>query len=186
MRKPPWRRCGPDLLVSNGLEVEPEMDTASLQHTEMLSSLNPFVKTSRTASSCCLSMIPGVVVKTRYAVSRKPESGLWLAWNSTPRSSGHCSPMSSTRGQHQQFTFRSQARIPLSVYCLATSANASPIFRRTSLTVSLLKQATSFSRMATRCSLGKLENTSLASPEAGSLRVFVAILRKSTAANARV
>jgi hypothetical protein len=34
--------------------------------------------------------------------------------------------------------------------------------------------------------LGRLEKTSLASPDAGSLRVFVAILRKSTAEKARV
>lgn len=83
-------------------------------------------------------------------------------------------------------TARVHFRIPLSVYCRATSARASPIFLRTSVTLSLVKQVTSFSRIATRCSLGRLEKTSLASPDAGSLRVFVAILRKSTAEKARV
>jgi hypothetical protein len=72
------------------------------------------------------------------------------------------------------------------VYCRATSANVSPIFLRTSVTVSLVRQATNFSRMTIRCSLGRHEKISLLSPEAGSFRVFVAILRKSTAEKARV
>jgi hypothetical protein len=76
--------------------------------------------------------------------------------------------------------------VPLSVYCRATSATASPIFLRTSVTDSVVRQVTSFSRITTRCSLGKVKKTSLASPVAGSLRVLVAILRKRTAANARV
>lgn len=80
----------------------------------------------------------------------------------------------------------SSNRIPLSVYCRATSASVSPIFLRTSVTVSLVREITNFSRMAIRCSLGRLEKISLLSPVAGSFRVFVAILRKSTAEKARV
>jgi hypothetical protein len=57
---------------------------------------------------------------------------------------------------------------------------------RTSRTDSVVRQVISFSRIATRCSLGRLKKTSLASPVAGSLRVLVAILRKSTEEKARV
>lgn len=76
--------------------------------------------------------------------------------------------------------------IPLSVYWRAISATASPTFLRTSMTDSVVKHVTSFSRIATRCSLGKLRKTSLASPVAGSLRVLVAILRNNTEEKARV
>lgn len=76
--------------------------------------------------------------------------------------------------------------VPLSVYWRATSATASPIFLRTSVTDSVVRQVTSFSRIAIRCSLGRLRKISLTSPEMGSLRVLVEILRKSTAEKARV
>ena len=76
--------------------------------------------------------------------------------------------------------------IPLSVYCRATSATASPIFFRTSVAVSFVKQSTSFWRITTRWSLVSDEKTSLTSFVAGSLRVLVAIRRKSTAAKAPV
>lgn len=58
---------------------------------------------------------------------------------------------------------------------------ASPTLFRTSGNVSLLKQATSFSRIAMRCSGVKVEKTSLVSPLRGSLVVLVAIRRKRTA-----
>ena len=79
-----------------------------------------------------------------------------------------------------------RSSVPLSVYWRATSATASPIFLRTSVTDSVVRHETSFSRIATRCSIGKQRKTSLASPETGSLRVLVEILRKSTAEKARV
>lgn len=76
--------------------------------------------------------------------------------------------------------------IPLSVYCLATSATASPIFFRTSVTDSLVKQVINFWRMINRCSPVSVEKSSLASFVTGSFLVLVAILRKSTAEKVRV
>lgn len=76
--------------------------------------------------------------------------------------------------------------IPLSVYCLAISATASPTFLRTSVTVSLVKQVTSFWRIINRCSLVRVEKSSLASFVPGSFLVLVAILRNKTAEKVRV
>jgi hypothetical protein len=45
-----------------------------------------------TTSSCCFSIMPGVVENIRKAVSRCPASLDWLAWNSAPSSSGHATP----------------------------------------------------------------------------------------------
>lgn len=149
-------------------------------------SLKPWVKTPLTASSCCLSIIPGVVAKMRNAASRRPASGDWLAWKRTPRSSGHCSPEEFTHQQSGRGLLFGRGGVPLSVYCRATSAMASPILFLTSASDSLLKQDTSFSLMATRWSALRMENTSLVSFVRGSLIVFVAILRKRTAENDRV
>lgn len=46
-----------------------------------------------TTSSCCFSIMPGVVENILKAVSRWPASCDWLAWKSAPSSSGHATPM---------------------------------------------------------------------------------------------
>lgn len=75
---------------------------------------------------------------------------------------------------------------PLSVYCLAISAIASPTLLRTSARFSLLRHDTSFSRITILCSGERVEKSSLFSFVRGSLEDFVAILRNRTAEKERV
>lgn len=59
--------------------------------------MKPLVKAWMTVSSCCFSMMPGVVEKTRKAISRLPASGARLSWKRVPRSSGHESSKASSQ-----------------------------------------------------------------------------------------
>lgn len=45
-----------------------------------------------TTSSCCFSIMPGVVENILKAVSRWPASLDWLAWKRAPSSSSHATP----------------------------------------------------------------------------------------------
>lgn len=145
-----------------------------------------------TASSWGFSMTLGVVEKMRKEASRRPASGDWLAWNRIPSNSGHWSPKKEKKRHSSVHTYQprpmssSGLRVPFSVYCLAISATASPIFLRTSFADSVVRQVTSFCRITSLCSRARVEKSSFASFVTGSFRVLVAILRNKTAENERV
>ena len=61
-------------------------------HTEVSLSPKPPLKAVTTTSSCCFSMICGVVENILKAVSRCAGSCDWLAWKRAPSSSGHATP----------------------------------------------------------------------------------------------
>lgn len=73
-------------------------------------------------------------------------------------------------------------QVPLSMYCLAISAMASPILFLTERVCSLARLSSNLERMAMRASALRVRKSSLDSPEVGLLRVLEDCLRKSTAA----
>jgi hypothetical protein len=76
-------------------------------------------------------------------------------------------------------------RLPSSVCCRASSATASPTLLRTELSVSLVRQPSSFARMASRSASLSVRKRSAVWPEA-DFRGFDDWRLKMTAANVRV
>lgn len=103
MQKPRLQRCGPAAVSAGGVPV------GAMLLTEVSLSEKPPLKALMTTSSCCFSMICGVVEKMRKAVSRRAESCDWLSWNKAPSSSDQGTPICFRR-------------------CSATSTQSAPTF----------------------------------------------------------
>ena len=139
-----------------------------------------------TVSSCCFSIMPGVVENILYAISRCPTVFDMLSVKRTPRISGHCASI------RCQFPGRQPKRggkgvkdeLP-SEYSLAISATASPILFRTELVPSPPSASSNLDLMTYPCSWGRERKVSTVSP-LSILRAFDAIRRKMTAAKDRV
>jgi hypothetical protein len=175
MRRPRRLRFVPRRLSVLIPAVQPAL------RTEVSLSLNPPLKAVTTTSSCCFSMIWGVVEKIRKAVSRCAASCDWLAWKRAPSSSGHATPVMVRMCSHFLVRFQS----PSSVCWRASSATASPILPRTELSVSLARQESSLARIASRSGALRVRKRSTVPPEA-AFRGFEDWRLKMTAANVRV
>ena len=96
-------------------------------------------------------MIPGVVEKILYAISRCPISFDMLSVKSTPKISGHCASAQCqfliSGWDDLSGLYGSFKNVLLSEYSLAISATASPILLRTEFVVSALKASRSFCRI---------------------------------------
>jgi hypothetical protein len=119
--------------------------TRITEPTEVSSSAKPPLKADIMVSSCCFSIMSGVVVNIRQAVSRCVESVDWLALNSDTSSSGHATSSS--------------------VCCRASSATASPTLLLTDVSCSVARHSSNFARMAFRSASGRVKKRSCVSPE---------------------
>jgi len=178
MQRPRRPQSGP-------VKVSWSLHNAHRIRTEDSLSANPPLKAVMTTSSCCFSMICGVVENIRNAFSRCAGSCDWLAWNKAPSSSGHATPVQVLDLDAVHMYVNGGVCLPSSVCWRASSATASPTFVRTDVSVSLARHWRSFARMASRSAGLSVRNRSAVWPEA-ALRGFDDCRLKMTAAKVRV